>query len=135
MESKKQPEQQQSQDGAGAATGQNKLDEMEFDLDDHLLKVQKSNHEMDHELLQIQRRKSAPKVVIEEFVQVDSDDEEKQKEDKDEEEHKVSDDVWNENEQLQVSKKPHIVKKHIEIEDVSVNRSYLFQEFFAERGT
>ena len=55
----------------------NKLEDMDFDIDDHLLKVQKSNSELDHELLQIQRRKSTPKVVIEEFVQVDSDDDEK----------------------------------------------------------
>ena len=82
---------------------------------------------MDHELLQIQRRKSAPKVVIEEFVQVDSDEDADSKEDKskEDEEHKVSDDVWNANEQLQVSKKPHIVKKHIEIEDVSTDRGSL----------
>lgn len=51
----------------------NKLEGMDFDLDDQLLKIQKSDIEHDDELLQIQRRKSTPKVVIEEYVQCDSD--------------------------------------------------------------
>ena len=51
------------------------VDGMEFDLEDELLKIKQSDIDHDQELLQIQRRKSTPKVVVEEFVQVDSEDE------------------------------------------------------------
>lgn len=96
--------------------GQYKLEDMDFGLDDQLLKVQKSNSELDQELLQIQRRKSTPKVVIEEFVQVDSDKEDE----KDKEEHKEDDDrLMCDNENCQVNTRPHKILKHIEIEDVS----------------
>jgi hypothetical protein len=44
---------------------------MQFDIEDDLLKIKQSDIEHDQELLQIQRRKSTPKVVIEEFVAVD----------------------------------------------------------------
>lgn len=56
-----------------ADAGDSKLAQMEFDTE-QLLQVQKSEIDHDQELLQIQRRKSTPKVVVEEFVQVDSDD-------------------------------------------------------------
>lgn len=46
---------------------------MQFDVEDDLLKIKQSDVEHDQELLQIQRRKSTPKVVIEEFVAVDED--------------------------------------------------------------
>lgn len=99
----------------------NKLQDMDFDIDDQLLKVQKSNSELDHELLQIQRRKSTPKVVIEEFVQVDSDD------DKSEEkpENKSDGNLWCDHMNCEVNKKPHKIMKHIEIEDVSYTPSTL----------
>lgn len=89
---------------------------MDFDLDDQLLKVQKSNSELDQELLQIQRRKSTPKVVIEEFVQVDSDDDAEKKPKLEE---KQEENEWCDHENCEVNKKPHKIMKHIEIEDVS----------------
>ena len=51
---------------------------MELEFDDEFLKIQQSDIEHDQELLQIQRRKSTPKVVVEEFVQVDSDEEQEE---------------------------------------------------------
>ena len=47
------------------------MQDMQFDIEDDLLKIKQSDIEHDQELLQIQRRKSTPKVVIEEFVAVD----------------------------------------------------------------
>ena len=50
---------------------------MQFDIEDDLLKIKQSDAEHDQELLQIQRRKSTPKVVIEEYVADDDDDADK----------------------------------------------------------
>lgn len=50
-----------------------KLADMQFDVEDDFLKIKQSDVEHDQELLQIQRRKSTPKVVIEEFVTEDAD--------------------------------------------------------------
>ena len=70
MDSQPQVEEQALQEQA------NTLEGMTFDLDDQLLKVQKSDIDHDQELLQIQRRKSTPKVVIEEYVQMDTENDE-----------------------------------------------------------
>lgn len=71
MESKDQVMQQQPAAQAEAEKGL--LQDMQFDVEDDLLKIKQSDVEHDQELLQIQRRKSTPKVVIEEFVAVDED--------------------------------------------------------------
>ena len=49
---------------------------MQFDVEEDLLTIKQSDVEHDQELLQIQRRKSTPKVVIEEYVADDADDKE-----------------------------------------------------------
>lgn len=70
---------------------------MEFDAE---MAEEFNNVEIDQELLQLQKRKSTPKVTIEEFVQgVDSDEECPNAE--------------------KEGKKPHKVKTHYEIDDVS----------------
>ena len=99
-----------------------KLEDMEFEIDDSLLQVQKSDIEHDQELLQIQRRKSTPKVVVEEFVAVDSGDESdgsdgKAKKQEENKEHEILGDDG------AVNKRPHKVKTHIEIDDVSTSPS------------
>ena len=91
------------------------MEGLEFDLDDQLLKVQKSDIDHDQELLQIQRRKSTPKVVIEEYVQVDEDQPKKLEETKDSDDQIMSPDGDG-----QTSKRPHKLLTHIEIEDVSI---------------
>jgi hypothetical protein len=99
---------------------------MEFDLDDELLMVKKTDLDHDEELLKIQRRKSTPKVVIEEFVQVDSDDDDDNKEK--EEEEKQKDDLMCDTDDCQVNNRPHRIKTHIEIEDVSIRTYFPFHE-------
>lgn len=91
---------------------------MELEFDEEFLKIQQSDIEHDQELLQIQRRKSTPKVVVEEFVQVDSDEE--PDEDPKQEEAKESDDIMCDSGDCKVSQRPHRLKTHIEIEDVSL---------------
>ena len=94
---------------------------MEFDLDDELLKIKKADIDHDQELLQIQRRKSTPKVVVEEFVQVDSDEDDDITNDKPkQEEEKQGDTEMNDGDNGQVNNRPHRVKTHIEIDDVSI---------------
>lgn len=104
-----------------AGNGEKKtLEGMEFEIDESLLQVQKSDIEHDQELLQIQRRKSTPKVVVEEFVQVDSGDESDGSDGKPkkQEEYKEGDLLVDDN---AVNKRPHKVKTHIEIDDVSTS--------------
>ena len=69
MESKDQVTQEQ----AAIAGEKALLQDMQFDVEDDLLKIKQSDAEHDQELLQIQRRKSTPKVVIEEYVADDDD--------------------------------------------------------------
>ena len=88
---------------------------MQFEVEEDFLQIKQSDLEHDQELLQIQRRKSTPKVVIEEFVAVDEDG------------GKEGDEILNEkNEENKSSsdksldaKRPHKVMTHIEIEDFS----------------
>lgn len=72
---------------------------MEFE--NEMAEIDDGNHEVDQELLQLQKRKSTPKVVIEEFVAAYSDEDED------------CDDC------ADADKKPHKVKTHYEIDDVS----------------
>ena len=82
------------------------LIEMEFDKEMAEFKTQ----EPDHELLQIQRRKSMPKVVIEEFVH---------------------DESQNEVEDVDKLGTPHKVMTHHEIDDVSNFRKVSLKLIFA----
>ena len=102
---------------------------MQFDVEDDFLKIKQSDLEHDQELLQIQRRKSTPKVVIEEFVAVDDDEEDNVMNNSDEatpekkEENKESEKAGKD------GNRPHKVMTHIEIDDVSKNplqNSFLF---------
>ena len=94
---------------------ENGLEQMEFELDEEFLKVQQHHFDDDQELLQIQRRKSTPKVVVEEFVQVDSDDDNDANQQPKLEENKEGEDFGD----SKVNNRPHRLKTHIEIEDVS----------------
>lgn len=69
--------------------------------------------------------------MIEEFVQVDSDEELDSDNKEKFEENKDQDDIMVDNENCQVNTKPHKVKTHFEIEDVSslINRIYFIYEF------
>lgn len=90
-----------------------------------LLQVKKSEMEQDQELLQIQKRKSAPRVVVEEYVQIDSDEDEpmvetnKKEEQKESESNDQSKVAASDN--SQVKAKFHRLKTHIEIDNVSPN--------------
>lgn len=76
--------------------------------------------EADQELLQIQRRKSTPKVLIQEFVGDDDSGEDDVIEDsKKAEENQVT---------MQDKNKPHKIKTHFEIDNVSTY-TFLFQIF------
>lgn len=121
----------QAENGENAAGEKKTLEGMEFEIDESLLQVQRSDIEHDQELLQIQRRKSTPKVVVEEFVQVDSGDESdgsdgKQKKQEENKEGDILDDS-------QVNKRPHKVKTHIEIDDVSTRLFRILDQSFARR--
>ena len=98
----------------------NTLEGMTFDLDDQLLKVQKSDIDHDQELLQIQRRKSTPKVVIEEYVQMDTENDEEAQPKKEEEKKESEDMIMSPDADGKVSNRPHKLLTHIEIEDVSI---------------
>ena len=75
------------------------------------MKMQTNITEADQELLQIQRRKSTPKVVIQEFVGDDDSGEDDVIEDsKKAEENQVA---------MQDKNKPHKIKTHFEIDNVS----------------
>ena len=84
------------------------------------MKMQTNITEADQELLQIQRRKSTPKVLIQEFVGDDDSGEDDVIEDsKKAEENQVT---------MQDKNKPHKIKTHFEIDNVSIY-TFLFRIF------
>ena len=121
MESTDKPIEVIPEDAEENEDGKKKLEGMEFDLDEDLLRIQKDDGDHDQELLQIQRRKSTPKVVVQEFVQVDSDEEpdDDVKPKKDEEFKEGELEGMGDHTASQVNQRPHRLRTHIEIDDVS----------------
>lgn len=108
---------------------------MEFQVDtnleaDQLLHECETDncHPPDSELLAIQKRKSMPKVVIEEFVQVDADSDDELSEDGQHEEEKKTEvkPAKRNNKGRTLTK----LKTHHEISDVSTIVLYIFRQTF-----